>query len=119
MEKAISSNKRIIDFTWAEFTEAFEAQYGHLFKIHSNCPIPRKESQEFINITECATLTGYKPDYIRQLVFRKKIPFYKNPNRKPIRFQRDEVLQWMATKKFVPIDELADNYFGRSKNIAI
>ena len=72
-------------------------------------------AKEFMTIDECAALTGYKPDYIRQMVFKRKIPFHKNPNRKPIRFKRDEILHWMATKKFSPIDELADAYISGGK----
>jgi excisionase family DNA binding protein len=60
---------------------------------------------DFMNVKECALLTGYKPDYIRQLVFKRAIPFHKNPKRKPVRFKRFEILAWMATKKFTPIDE--------------
>jgi len=65
---------------------------------------------EFIGIPACSLLTGYKPDYIRQLVFKKAIPFYKAKNRKPIRFKRSEILAWMSEKKHVPLSELVENY---------
>ena len=64
----------------------------------------------FLNIDQCATLTGYKPGYIRQLVFKQAIPFFKSKGRKPVRFKEAEILAWMADKKFTPINEQADDY---------
>lgn len=109
----IPLTKKIIDLTWGEVVSDLDERYGK--NIYLSCAQLGMAAKEFMSIKDCAALTGYKPDYIRQLVFKRKIPFHKNPNRKPIRFNRDEILQWMATKKFTPIDELAETYVNGGK----
>ena len=113
----IPLTKKINELTWGEVVSDLDERYG------KNIPLsfahPAMTTKEFMTIQECAALTGYKPDYIRQMVFKRKIPFHKNPNRKPIRFKREEILHWMATKKFTPIDELADTYISGGKKRAI
>jgi excisionase family DNA binding protein len=97
--------KKINELTLREFFTELEARYGPQLTRSSE-----QVDVDFMNVKECAQLTGYAPDYIRQLVFKRAIPFHKNPNRKPVRFKRFEILAWMATKKFIPIDEQAENY---------
>ena len=70
--------------------------------------------KEYMNVSECADLTGYSPEYIRQLVFKRKIPFHKRPDRKPLRFRRSDVIEWMAGKKYSPINDLVDEYISKS-----
>jgi predicted DNA-binding transcriptional regulator AlpA len=65
--------------------------------------------------THLAALTGYTPGYIRQLVFKRKIPFYKTENLKPVRFKKSEILSWITDRKYAPIYELADNYLEEKK----
>jgi hypothetical protein len=100
-------NKRLMDATLGDIADV-------LFDIVS--PANNKAvgfqsiEPELIGIVACSILTGYKPNYIRQLVFKRAIPFYKTKNRKPIRFKRTEILQWMSGKKITPINEQAENY---------
>ena len=73
--------------------------------------------KEYMNASECAVLTGYSPDYIRQLVFKRQIPFHKRADRKPVRFKREEIAEWMAGKKYSPITDMADDYIAKSPQI--
>lgn len=111
----IPLEKRFIDLTWGEVMAELDVRYSQnnaAFVMKSAGP---ENLAPFINIKECAELTGYKEGYIRQLVFKSQIPYYKTPNRKPIRFKRAEILQWIAGKKFTPTDERADNYINSRK----
>ena len=107
----IDPNTRIIDVTWGQAIQELDARYGLLNSRYGNI-MPAKSADTFLNIKDCAALTGYSPGYIRQLVFKRAIPFHKNPNLKPVRFKRDEILAWMGTKKFTPIDEQAEDYIS-------
>ena len=100
--------KKITELTWGDVINDLDERYGRntaLQPIRANPVL-----SEFINIRECALLTGYSPGYIRQLIFKRAIPFHKNPKLKPVRFKRIEILAWMATKKFEPINDMAENY---------
>jgi predicted DNA-binding transcriptional regulator AlpA len=100
--------KKITELTWGDVITEFDERYGKnasLQVIRANPVLP-----EFINIKECASLTGYSPGYIRQLIFKRAIPFHKNPKLKPVRFKRNEIVGWMATKKFEPINDMAESY---------
>ena len=104
---------RLIDATLGDLLEILDHRY--LTK-----SLPVEESQpaqsDFINIKSCAVLTGYSEGYIRQLIFRREIPFYKTENRKPVRFKKSEILLWMSEKKFIPLDERSDNYVQDNPN---
>jgi|ERR1043165_422114 excisionase family DNA binding protein len=102
-------NKRLIDVTVKELIDAFDWRYQ---KISDPAITTKTSIPEFIDVEACALLTGYKEGYIRQLVFRREIPFYKVENRRPIRFKRTEILEWISGKKYKPIDELADDYIN-------
>ena len=104
----IDTNRRIIDLTWGEIVDELDARYG-AGRVGPHVQL-NPEMTVFIGIKECALLTGYTPGYIRQLVFKRAIPFHKSPRLKPVRFKRSEVIEWMAGKKFQPISEMADNY---------
>lgn len=106
----ISKDKKITELTWGEIVADLDERYSKgtvtpVKQLYLN-PV----SEGFINVKECAALTGYAEDYIRQLVFKRAIPFHKNPKRKPLRFKRAEILEWMATKKFTPIEQLAEEH---------
>ena len=100
----IGLNKRLNELTWGEIISDLDERYGKqaMLKVIPANPA----SGDFMNVKECAILTGYKPDYIRQLVFKKAIPYHKNPKLKPVRFKREEILAWMTSKKFTPISRL-------------
>ncbi len=102
-------NKRLIDVTVKELLEVLDSRYQK--KGHSIVTV-QTAVPEIINVEACALLTGYKVGYIRQLVFRREIPFYKGENRRPIRFKRAEILEWISGKKYKPIHELADDYIN-------
>ena len=110
----ILPNKRLIDLTWGEVLDDLDTRYGKkpgILHIQSNPVI-----NEFMNVAECALLTGYSPGYIRQLIFKRAIPFHKNPKLRPVRFKRTEILEWMASKKFEPINDMAENYLDGRDN---
>ncbi len=106
----ISKNTKITELTWGDILTDLDERYGQKKGVQPTLLQSNSFATEFINIKECSLLTGYTPGYIRQLVFKRAIPFHKNPKLKPLRFKRTEILEWMTTKKFTPIQEQADNY---------
>ena len=113
----IPIDKKITELTWGEIVTDLDERYGKGRVVTGKQHYLSPDMEGFLNVKECAALTGYAEDYIRQLVFMRAIPFHKNPKRKPIRFKRYEILEWMATKKFTPIDELADDHvYGQPIN---
>jgi len=110
----IPLTKRIYELTLGEVLDAWDARFGT--KPSNQHMQSNPILNEFMTLKECASLTGYKPGYIRQLIFKRAIPFHKNPKLKPVRFKRIEILEWMASKKFEPINDMADNYLeGRGR----
>ena len=103
-------NKRIIDLTLGEFAAFLEEKWNAL-KSHSKDSPPAKES-EFMNVAECAAFTGYKPGYIRQLVFYQKIPYHQN--RKPLKFKRSEIIDWMETECKKTIEKRATDFLNNN-----
>jgi predicted DNA-binding transcriptional regulator AlpA len=103
--------KRLIDLTWGEVVLELDRRYNSTGSSTSHYSM--QSFGGFLNIDQCATLTGYKPGYIRQLVFKQAIPFFKSKGRKPVRFKEAEILAWMADRKFTPIDELANDYVDK------
>jgi predicted DNA-binding transcriptional regulator AlpA len=110
----IPLTKKISELKWGEIITDLEERYGKNTALHSITANPVE--RDFMNVEECASLTGYTPGYIRQLVFKRAIPFYKNPALKPVRFKCSEILEWMATKKFTPITEQAENYIAENNS---
>ena len=108
----IPLHKKITELTWGDVLTDLDERYGNQNTLNTVVPSNVQVNAEFMGVAECALLTGYKPDYIRQLVFKRAIPFHKNPRLKPLRFKRSEILAWMATKKFSPIDEQAEDYLA-------
>lgn len=109
----IPTDKKITDLTWGEIVTDLDERYGKGGTVLAAKQVYLNPATDgFLNVKECAALTGYAEDYIRQLVFKRAIPFHKNPKLKPIRFKRAEILEWMATKKFTPIGELAEEYIS-------
>ena len=106
----LSSTTRIIDLTLGEFAAFLEEKWNAL-KPHSRGSTPTKES-EFMNVAECAAFTGYKPGYIRQLVFYNKIPYHKM--RKPLKFKRSEIVEWMETECKRTIEKIATDYINNN-----
>ena len=103
----IPHDKKINELTWGEVMFELDERY----KESRNPAIPFQPNpvmQEFINIKVCAELTGYTVGYIRQLVFKREIPFYKG--RKPLRFKRSEIQEWMVGRKYTPIEQLAEQH---------
>ena len=80
------------------------------FKRETKSEAFQSVQSEMIDVENCSSLTGYTPGYIRQLVFKRAIPFYKGKNRRPVKFKRTEIVSWMTERKFTPLDEQADNY---------
>lgn len=60
-----------------------------------------------IKVQECAEITGYKEDYVRQLVFKKEIPFFKQ-NNQSLRFSYNEIVDWNHSRKYIPIADNSD-----------
>ena len=105
---------RVIDLTVTQLLEIMDARYSG--KDSTVIQGGAKPSQsEYMDIAQCAELTGYSIGYLRQLIHKRKLPFHKKPNFKPVRFLRSEILEWMGGKKYTPIDEMADDYISNNK----
>ena len=103
-------DKLLIHATVKDLISIFDLRY---VSKKDNAGAQTAEKSVFISMKECSALTGYKLGYLRQLVFKRAIPFHKNPKLKPVRFKREEIIEWMATTKYTPIEELANNYLCR------
>ena len=111
----IPLDKRISDLTLGDIIGLFDGRYVKETSTQMISVPDQTTVKEYMGVKECAELTGYQENYIRQLVFKRKIPYYKTQNRKPLRFKRSEIQQWMSGKKYSPIDEIADTYINNSK----
>lgn len=111
-----NTDKRIIDLNVGELLDLLDNHYINNLKERSSSEniVSKKD---FINVKECAVLTGYNVDYVRQLVFKGKIPFYKIQDYS-IRFSRKEIIDWMTTKKYIPVAKRAQQYI-EEKDISI
>lgn len=54
--------------------------------------------EKFIRLEEVIKLTGYKRNYIYQLVHAKKIPHYK-PTDRTLFFRESEIIDWIESCK--------------------
>ena len=96
--------KRLIDLTAAEFISL-------LLEGLSTQKLPQKTTAappDVLTTREVARLTGYSEDHVRQLAHKRQIPFFKGEGRKPLRFLRTEVTEWMLGRKYTPLDDLAE-----------
>ena len=109
--KMFKPTTRIIDLTLEEFGAFLEEKWKSL-KSHIRNHSEAKEP-EFMNVEGCATLTGYKPGYIRQLVFKREIPFHKN--RKPLKFKRSEIVEWMETECKTTLKKRATDFINNNR----
>ena len=111
-ENTSIENKRLIDTYLHELIALMDQRYtlkGE--QVNGFQPVP----MEFLNMKACAELTGYKEGYLRQLVFRNEIPYHKTPRRRPVRFKRSEIMEWLSGKKYTPISERAEDYVNSRK----
>ncbi len=105
-------DKRIIDLKVSELLELLDGRYAANPK-DNNILDNATVKSDFLNVKQCAGLTGYNEDYIRQLVFKGKIPFYKIQDHS-IRFSRKEIVDWMTTKKYTPVAARAQRYIEKN-----
>lgn len=99
---ATLNNRRLIDITVGELVEYLDTRY-------IDKEIKASNQITFLKVKECARLTGYAEEYIRQLIFKKKIPHHK-VNNGSIRFLAEEVINWMQEIKKLPTDVLAQRF---------
>ncbi|HRU83622.1 MAG TPA: helix-turn-helix domain-containing protein [Candidatus Cloacimonas sp.] len=64
-----------------------------------------KDSKIYLNVTEAADLLNVKPGTIYQLVWRKKIPYYK-PLGKKLLFKKEELLSYIEKSRVQTQDEI-------------
>ena len=93
---------RLIDITVGELIELLDGRYNNK-KQHI------QQTDTFLKVDECATITGYTEEYIRQLVFKRKIPFTKR-NNGTLRFLQKDIIDWMGNNKSIPTEVAAQRY---------
>ena len=71
------------------------------------------QTDEPLTIERASEFLGIKKATIYQLVFERKIPFYK-PNKR-LFFSKIELMQWVFSNKIKTVKELEDEYhkYGR------
>lgn len=100
-------NTRLIDLTLQDLFDLVQAGIASEFDKRSHLHSSINES-EYMDVAECAALTKYSKDYVRQLVYHQKIP-YQKINR-AVRFSRKDIRLWMDSKKIKTIEEKAYDY---------
>ena len=93
---------RLIDITVGELIDFLDARYP-------NRNQQSAQTNSYIKVDECATITGYSEEYVRQLVFKRKIPFTKL-NNGTLRFIKKDIIDWMGNNKSTPTQEAAQRY---------
>ena len=99
------TDKRLIDITVGQLVHYLDQRY----KGDKSTSIQNYTKSQFMKVKNCAELTGYTEEYIRQLVFKKKIPHTKL-NNGSLRFIYDDIIEWMKENKRLPIEEIAQRY---------
>ena len=93
---------RLIVITVGELIEFLDERY-------TNKNQRNQTTDTFMKIDDCATITGYSEEYIRQLVFKRKIPFTKL-NNGTLRFIKKDIIDWMGNNKSTPTELAAQRY---------
>jgi len=93
---------RLIDITVGELIELLDGRY-------TNKKQQSQQTDTFLKVDDCATITGYTEEYIRQLVFKRKIPFTKL-NNGTLRFIKKDIIDWMGNNKSTPTEVAAQHY---------
>ena len=93
---------RLIDITVGELIELLDGRY-------TNKKQQSQQTDTFLKVDDCATITGYTEEYIRQLVFKRKIPFTKL-NNGTLRFVKKDIIDWMGNNKSTPTEVAAQHY---------
>jgi excisionase family DNA binding protein len=106
-------DKRIIDLSVEDLLNILDERYVITPK-DKNLSDSAVSKSDFLNVKKCAELTGYTEEYIRQLVFKEKIPFYKVQDH-TIRFSKREIIEWMTTRKYTPVAKRAQDYINRNE----
>lgn len=98
-------HKRIIDLTVQELLDCLDKRYLSPPKTDSHS----YDKKPFLKVKECAALTGYTEDYIRQLVFKRKIPFTKL-NNGSLRFISKDIAEWVQNSRRLSLPDEAQRY---------
>ena len=61
-------------------------------------------NKSVLDINEVAMLTGYAVKYLRTLIARREIPYYRRGNR--LFFQRHEVEEWLLQTRIPSTNEM-------------
>ena len=64
-------------------------------------------AKNVLNIDEVALLTGYTVKYLRLMIAKHQLPYYRRGNR--LYFNRAEVEDWMMARRIPSNDELMAN----------
>lgn len=75
--------------------------------------VERKQWEPLIDIREAAKAFNLKVSFLRGLVFRSEIPYYKIGAL--VRFDRQEVDDWMRSKR-IPVGGLYGEVHGKPKS---
>jgi len=113
IKKMITPETRIIDLTIADIS-SFLDERENAKKIGKK-DTSEDKPKKILNVDSVAELTGYTKGYIRQLVFKKEIPYHQRSPKSPLKFLRDEILQWMLGNKHTPVKELASEYLDKNE----
>ena len=80
--------------------------YNRLAKIEKLLQEKQNNEVIYLDIDEASEFLKMKKSYIYQLVFQRKIPFYKRS--KKLLFKKSELVKWIDSKRVKTMEELAD-----------
>lgn len=93
-----------------------EALGALLVKVEKALAASSLASKPMLSTEECAQYTGYSVSTIRNMVYLKQIPHYKNYGR--VLFDRKEIDRWLHIGRVATTDEIeqrANNYINLKK----
>ena len=67
-------------------------------------------AKDVLDINDTAMLTGYSVKYLRQLIAKRDIPYYRRGNR--LYFCREEVEDWMMGERIPTNEEMKIKAMG-------
>ncbi len=74
------------------------------------------KTAEYINIDQACAYLGFKKGYLYNLIWQKKIPYYK-PNGKKLYFNRRELAEWISKGRNKTVDEVKEEHEKKHKSL--
>jgi len=74
--------------------------------MNKNLKIEAATSQTVLTLDELVSYSGYKKNYIYQLIHKRQIPAHKPPKGRKLFFQKAEIDNWLLSRKLSTVEEI-------------